>query len=166
MQWSVLRLLDGSGRLAKRGAMRDIGIMLHIAKLAVGARDVAQLRDFQATRAAAQPPLRHRTRNFPRRAPEVSDGGSLYWVVAGTMLVRQRVLDIIEDAWDDGSRCAALILHPELVLVAGRSTKAFQGWRYLQPADAPADMSSLALADGADMLPLRMRQDLRTLCLL
>ncbi len=146
--------------------MADISAMLHIAKLAVGIRDIAHLREVQAVRAAARPPLRHHTRNFPRRADEVTEGGSIYWVIAGVMQARQRIIEVAEDNWDDGSRCAALILDPELVPVAGRATKAFQGWRYLQPSDAPADLSSLAQAEGEEALPLRMRQELRALGLL
>ena len=80
--------------------------MLHLAKLAVGVRDIAHLRTLQAARAAAAPPLRHHTRSVPRRAAEITAGGSIYWVVAGAMVVRQRVLDVVEDRWDDGARCA------------------------------------------------------------
>ena len=96
--------------------------MLHLTKLAVGARDVEHLRAWQAERALQLPPLRHRTRNFPRRAAEVVDGGSMYWVLSGAMLVRQRVLDIMEDRWDDGRSCTAIVLHPDLVMVAARAT--------------------------------------------
>jgi hypothetical protein len=146
--------------------MADITAMMHIAKLAVGIRDIAHLREVQAARAAGHPPLRHQTRNFPRRAEEITDGGSIYWVIAGAMTARQRVLDVTEGEWDDGSRCAALILDPDLVPVAARATKPFQGWRYLQPADAPPDLSALAQADGEETLPPRLRQELRALCLL
>jgi len=140
--------------------------MLHIAKLAVGIRDIAHLREVQARRAEANPPLRHHTRNFPRRANEVTDGGSIYWVVAGTMLVRQRILEVSDGTWDDGTKCAALVLDPELVPVAGRITKPFQGWRYLAATDAPPDLASLAQAEGEAALPPRMRQELRALGLL
>ena len=51
--------------------------MLHLTKLAVGVRDIEHLRDLQAERAASNPPLRHRTRMFPRRHQEVLDGGSM-----------------------------------------------------------------------------------------
>ena len=78
--------------------------MLHLTKLAVGVRDIDHLRELQAERAGRNPPLRHRTRNFPRRHQEVIDGGSMYWVISGSMLVRQRIVDIIEDRRDDGSR--------------------------------------------------------------
>ena len=97
--------------------------MLHMMKLAVGIRDIAHLREAQAERARTRPPLRHFTRSFPRRAAEIIDGGSLYWVIGGAMVVRQRILDIVADHWDDGTACAGLVLSPDLIAVAGRPTK-------------------------------------------
>jgi hypothetical protein len=140
--------------------------MLHLAKLAVGIRDIAHLAQVQAARSQRDPPLRHQTRNFPRRAAEVIDGGSLYWVVAGTMLVRQRISDIVEDQRGDGSRCAAIVLAPALVPLRGRPTKAFQGWRYLTTADAPPDRPAGAAAAGEDDLPPALLRELQTLGLL
>lgn len=140
--------------------------MLHLMKLAVGVRDIAHLREVQARRATQDPPLRHQTRSTPRRAAELVAGGSIYWVVAGTMLVRQRVLDVVDDRWDDATRCAGLLLDPALVPVEGRPVKAFQGWRYLTDADAPADVSAHGPARGADGLPDGLRRELRALCLL
>ncbi len=140
--------------------------MLHIAKLAVGIRDIAHLRQVQALRASQEPPLRHRTRSFPRRAEEITSGGSIYWVIGGAMLVRQRVLEVIEDRWEDDTRCAGLLLDPALIPVEGRPTKAFQGWRYLADADAPADVSAQGPACGADGLPEELRRQLQALCLL
>jgi hypothetical protein len=143
-----------------------IACMLHLAKLAVGIRDLAHIAEVQSERQRTRPPLRHLTRNFPRRAAEVIDGGSLYWVIAGTMLVRQRIRDIREDAWEDGTRCAALVLDPELVPLLGRPTKPFQGWRYLAATDAPPDQAALPEAIGVEALPPRLRQDLEALGLL
>jgi len=140
--------------------------MLHMTKLAVGVRDIEHLRELQAERAEHNPPLRHRTRNFPRRRDEILEGGSMYWVVSGAMLVRQRILDIIEDRWDDSSACAGLILDPLLVPVAGRAAKPFQGWRYLPADDAPPDLATLRPARGEAALPPGLRQELRALCLL
>ena len=138
--------------------------MLHISKLAVGIRDIAHLRQVQAERAVLQPPLRHRTRNMPRRRDEIVGLGSLYWVIAGTLLVRQPIVGIIEDTWEDGSRCAGLLLDPVLVQVEGRPVKAFQGWRYLVHADAPPDLSAEDLAP--DAMPVALRNELRALCLI
>ena len=140
--------------------------MLHLTKLAVGVRDIEHLRGFQIARAEHSPPLRHRTRSFPRRHQEVIDGGSMYWVINGCMLVRQRIIDIVEDRRDDGSACTGLVLDPVLVPLAGRPTKPFQGWRYLLPEAAPPDLALSPRALGEDDLPPALRRELRVLCLL
>ena len=133
---------------------------LHLTKLAVGIRDIAHLQDVQG------PAPQHHTRSFPKRAGEIKDGGSLYWVVRGVVLVRQRVLDVREDRWDDGTRCAALVLDPALVPVQARLCKPFQGWRYLHGDAAPADVTAGDPAIGADGLPPALRRELQALCLL
>ncbi len=140
--------------------------MLHITKLAVGIRDIDELRAWQTERARIDPPLRHRTRNAPKRRDEVLAGGSIYWVVSGTMSVRQRLLDIVDDTRQDGSACTALVLDPELVPLEGRVTKPFQGWRYLKAEDAPADMRDLGPVLGMGDLPAELRRELRALCLI
>jgi len=96
---------------------------------------------------------------------EIVEGGSIYWVIVGVMLVRQRIVEIRPDTWDDGTACAALLLHPELVPVEARAMRAFQGWRYLTAADAPADLDA---SDGSAEhgLPDTLRADLRRLALL
>lgn len=140
--------------------------MLHLTKLAVGVRDTDHLRELQAVRMRNFPPLRHRTRNFPRRRAEVITGGSMYWVIAGTMMARQRILDIIEDHRDDMTACTSFILDPELIALAGRPTRPFQGWRYLDADDAPPDMAALGAVTGLEALPAALRIELRALCLL
>jgi hypothetical protein len=140
--------------------------MLHITKLCVGIRDIDELRGWQAERSRVDPPLRHRTRFAPKRREEVLDGGSIYWVVNGTMLVRQRLLDIIEDTRKDGTPCTAFVLHPDLVPLEGRITKPFQGWRYLKAEDAPADMPDYGPVLGTGDLPPELRRELRALCLI
>ena len=140
--------------------------MLHIAKLAVGVRDIDHIRALQAERLRTNPPLRHRTRNFPRRGKEVLDGGSLYWVISGSMLARQRIVDIVEDQRDGGEKCAALLLDPEVVPLIGRPTRPFQGWRYLAAEAAPADLDQAVLALGEELLPPVLRRELRALCLI
>lgn len=139
--------------------------MLHLIKLCVGVTDTAHLAALQAARLAAGQTLRHRTRNFPRRAAEILDGGSLYWIIAGVVCVRQHITDIVDDARDDGTRCAALLLDRQLVPVAGRRTKPFQGWRYLAAADAPPDLAAGTIA-GLDALPPHLLRELRALGLL
>jgi hypothetical protein len=139
--------------------------MLHIVKLAVGVRDLAHLAEIQHARAKSDPPLRHRTRNTPKRADEIITGGSIYWVINRAILARQRITAIIRDHWDDGSACAGLVLDPELVRVAARPTKPFQGWRYLNAADAPADLA-IGGSSGVEELPEALRLALSQLALL
>ncbi len=127
-------------------------------------RDIAHLAQLQSLRDAREPPLRHRTRNKPKRADELCDGGSIYWVIAGVLQARQRVTEILDDHWEDGSRCAGLVLDPALVRVEARAMKPFQGWRYLPPADAPADIPDADV--HGDVLPQEMRLALARLALL
>jgi hypothetical protein len=140
--------------------------MLHVAKLAVGVRDIDHLRALQADRLRTQPPLRHRTRNFPRRRNEVLDGGSLYWVIGGSMLARQRIADIVEDERDDKTPCTSFLLDPALVPLIGRATRPFQGWRYLNPEAAPADLDADIPVMGVEALPAVLKRELRALCLI
>lgn len=140
--------------------------MLHLTKLAVGVRDIDHLRELQDARRREDSMLRHRTRNFPRRRLEVIDGGSMYWVIAGTMMARQRILDIVEDRRADQTVCASFILDPAIVPLSGRPTRPFQGWRYLDADDVPADMRDLGSIVGLESLPAAMRHELRALCLL
>lgn len=140
--------------------------MLHLCKVAVGVRDIAHLRQLHAACLCEERLLRHRTRNRPRRAEDITEAGSLFWVIGGLMLVRQRIMDIQPDQWDDSSPCTSLVLNPELVPVVPRPMKPFQGWRYLEAANAPADLPQTAMAAGEADLPAEMLRALRSLCLL
>lgn len=141
--------------------------MLHLIKLSVGPKDVAALTALQQDRLRTDPPLRAWTRMFPKRIDEVTAGGSIYWVVGGFVRVRQRILGLREEAWDDATPCAALLLDPVLVPVEARPMKAFQGWRYLKPEEAPPDIAQdRPAALGLDLLPPKLRRDLAELCLI
>lgn len=141
--------------------------MIHLIKLSVGPKDVAQLASLQAQRLANDPPLRHQTRMMPKRGQELADGGSIYWVLSGHVLVRQRILEVQPDAWDDRTACAAIILDPKLVPVAPRPQKPFQGWRYLLPEAAPPDLPSYgAPGEGVGKLPPHLERELRILGLI
>jgi len=143
---------------------------VHLIKLCVGVDTVAELAEWQVERltrlerAGKTPELCHRTLQAPRRRDEVLDGGSLYWVIKGFVLVRQRVLDLRPDTKDDGTACCGIVLDAELVATRPHPRRAFQGWRYLEAADAPRDAK--VLADRPDEMPPAMRDDLRELRLI
>ena len=136
---------------------------LHLVKLCVGCRDIAHLGAFQKARLEATGRNAHVTRMVPRRAREILDGGSLYWVINGMITVRQRIVAIEPFVDDDGVKRCRLELDPELVPVRPVPRRPFQGWRYLEDADAPPDMDGL---EGDEDLPEEMRRDLGSLGLL
>ena len=90
----------------------------------------------------------------------------MYWVIAGAMVARQRILEIREDKWEDASKCTALILDPVLVPVTARLMKPFQGWRYLSEADAPPDITAPRRTRGTSAMPPELQRALRELCLI
>ncbi len=126
---------------------------IHILKLCVGAEAVEELIAWQKTRAAQNPDglPRHVTRMWPRRADEVLDGGSLYWVFKGLVLARQRILRLDEVPGADGITRCGLVLDPDVVRTEPQPRRPFQGWRYLRPGDAPRDLP--APREGDDPLP-------------
>ncbi|WP_417231501.1 DUF1489 family protein [Brevundimonas sp.] len=116
---------------------------LHIIKLCVGVARVETLE----RRAAKNQWLIVPTRMTPKRATEIEDGGSLYWVMKGSVVCRQRVLDIIPaGAGKTGAKCQ-IHLSNEVVRTAPQARRPFQGWRYLEPKDAPPDLSTLDPGD-------------------
>lgn len=143
---------------------------LHIVKLCVGVDTVEELADWQKKRRAQQrragqkPVTRHVTKMMPKRADEVLDGGSLYWVIKGVIRVRQRIIAINPGFLKDGEPKCELRLDAKLVQVVPRAMRAFQGWRYLEAADAPRDLE--ALGRGAANMPPRMAEELRSLGLI
>ena len=68
----------------------------------------------------------------PKRADELLDGGSIYWVIRGEILCRERILDIRPFVDKDGIGRCRLVLDPQMRAGASRGPyRAFQGWRYL-----------------------------------
>ncbi|MBE9606217.1 DUF1489 domain-containing protein [Acetobacteraceae bacterium H6797] len=146
--------------------LRYIWPVLHLIKLSVGPKDLADLQARYINRLARGERLVHQTRMFPRRADEILAGGSIYWVIAGAVRGRQKLLAIEEQKGDDGHPCAGLVLDTRLVPVRPRLHKPFQGWRYFKPEDAPPDMAGEEEASGIDALPPALRRELEAVGLL
>ena len=149
---------------------------LHLIKLCVGVEDVAHLARIQHARtkggeagargALGDGRLVHVTRQMPRRADELLDGGSIYWVIKGVIQVRQRLSALEKIVTDDGRPACALVLDPALVEVRPRSFRAFQGWRYLEGDATPGDLPGGTRVGKGDALPKDMVRELRDLGLL
>ena len=133
---------------------------LHILKLCVGAASVEDLLAWQASTPSPFPTgeRRHVTRMWPKREAEIVDGGSVYWVIKGAVLARQRILRLDRVDRDDGIRRCGLILNPAVIRTEPAPRRPFQGWRYLSEADAPRDLA--ALRPGDDRLPPGMAEAL------
>ncbi len=126
---------------------------MHLLKLSVGTESVDSLIRWQATRQAQTTeglPC-HVTRMWPKRESEVLAGGSIFWVIQGHIQCRQRVLRFDEVIGGDSIRRCAFVLDPVLVRTTVAKRRPFQGWRYLNPSDAPADLPQTRNDD--DTLP-------------
>lgn len=137
---------------------------LHIIKLCVGVSEIDELAVHQQARLARGEALFHRTRMMPRRQSEVLDGGSLYWVIKGSVQVRQLITDIVPVVGEDGIRRCRLMLDAELIATRPQPRRPFQGWRYLKADDVPIDLGPYD-RDNQD-LPPGMRAELVELGLL
>ena len=129
---------------------------LHLIKLCVGVESVEDLRAWRAQRAAQGFRSVCPTRQTPKRAAELLDGGSLYWVIKGQVLVRQAIDEIVTE--DSGPQPCRIYLKPELIETAPQPRRAFQGWRYLEPKDAPPDLDTEAFGDIPDDLARQLRE--------
>lgn len=77
---------------------------------------------------------------WPRREAELLNGGSLYWVIKGVIQARQTILRLDEVIGEDGIRRCGIVMEPEIIRTQAATRRPFQGWRYLEPADSPADL--------------------------
>lgn len=129
---------------------------LNMIKLCVGADTIEDLVEWQRTREPGDRWIM-RTRQTPKRAAELLDGGSLYRVFKGVILCRQAILAV--DTVGEGitARCEVTV-DPNIVRVAPTPRRAFQGWRYLTGQDAPPDLSVEAFGEAPPELVRQLRE--------
>lgn len=127
---------------------------VHMIRLCVGCDTIDELVEWQGRRGG--PWLLH-TRMSPKRTEELLDGGSIYRIFKGMILCRQRLLDIRTVSHAGASICE-IELAPEIIKVAPTPRRAFQGWRYLDPKDAPPDLSAAADEDIPEDLARQLRE--------
>ncbi len=136
---------------------------VHLKKLSVGSVSIDNLKNWQNRALKQGRPRIHPTRNWPKRADELLDGGSMFWIIKGQMIVRQPIADLIEVKREDGRPACGIVLHPELIPVWPRRVRIFQGWRYLETEDAPEDLPQ---TEDAAPMPAELAAELRELGLL
>ena len=138
---------------------------LHLIKLCVGCDSVEDLVEWIDWRLAdlkrqrKKPQHAHVTRMVPKRTAELLDGGSLYWVIKGSVQARQRLLAIEPFTDEEGIGRCRLVLEPKVVATDWQPKRAFQGWRYYETKDVPPDLRE---GQGND-LPPKLRAELAEL---
>lgn len=125
---------------------------LHLIKLCVGVSDPAEILDW----GRSERPVMH-TRMTPRRVEDLTDGGSLYWVIKGLIRVRQPVVEIRTVGAGAHARCE-VELGRVAFLTEPQPRRAFQGWRYLKDVEAPRDLSGVAEGDVPGELAAALRE--------
>ncbi len=140
---------------------------LHLTKCAVGCDSLEALRSGEKrwimTREDGKRAYRHRTRYLPKRALEIEDGGSLYWIIKSQLVARQAVLGF--EMMTEGAASFTLIhLNPDIIPLLPLPRKFHQGWRYMEAEDAPADLADSG--KGAEAMPPALLQELRALGLM
>ena len=109
---------------------------LNLIKLCVGCDTVEELLAWRREQARPGQPWILRTRQTPKRAPELMDGGGLYRVFKGFILSRQTILAVDTVGAGPARRCE-ITLSEAVALTVPTPRRPFQGWRYLSEADAP-----------------------------
>lgn len=150
---------------------RYIGFMaIHMIKLIVGCETLDQYALWQAQEVMdyhGQPAVPCWTRFSPKRADEIlHTGGSLYRVMKSRIVCRSRILGFeMVETKSHGTRCM-IMQDPEIITTVNAPHRPFQGWRYLEPAKAPADKGVFVLGENDDDPPPEMEEDLRAAGLL
>jgi hypothetical protein len=126
---------------------------LHMTKIAYSAESAASLKAWLESHADE---ALLTTRYLPKRHEEMA-GGSLYWIFEHALIGRSPLKGFAQR--EDGRW--HIRLAPLLIPVHTRPRRAHQGWRYLDEADAPADLGDGEAA--GDVLPARLIGELAKL---
>lgn len=141
---------------------------LHMIKLCVGCHTPEELQEWieftlEDKKRRGEPAEQfHTTRMIPKRVDELTDGGSLYWVMKGGVQCRQKLSDIRPFRDGEGIMRCRLVLEPTIIRTEWLARRPFQGWRYLASEDVPADVTETGTAE----LPDSLRRELAELGLL
>ena len=126
---------------------------MNLQKLSVGSVSIESLQKWQNTMVARRkaaglvPCHEHVTRMFPKQKEALLDGGSIYWVIKGQILCRNKIIGLEETRNGQGLKACSILMEPQLIPVQPAPRRAFQGWRYLKPEDAPKDLVGVGEAE-------------------
>ncbi len=139
---------------------------VHILKLCVGIDSIEHLTEVRRGREPllynGTPCNFHITRFRPKRAAEILDGGSIYWIIRGFVQLRQRIIALDPIETDSGTKCK-IIMDARIFRTESQPRRPHQGWRYLETPDAPGD---IAEPEKTDDMPEEISRTLREMGLL
>ncbi len=143
---------------------------VHLIKTAAGLQEIDQLIDRQAANRLkydGKPATYAYTRYMPKRAEDILEGGgSIYWILKNRIQVRQKILGFEIQTESDGMQWCQIIVEPQLYRTLAVQKRAIQGWRYLEPKDAPKDRGLYTPGQSQDEMPEAMADELKKLGLL
>jgi hypothetical protein len=123
--------------------------MLHMSRVAFGCNSLADLETIVDRRAQGGE-INLTTRYLPKRHAEILDGGSMFWIIKHQIVARAAIVAFREA---EGGK-TDIITKAHVIRVAPRPKRAHQGWRYLEPKDAPGDLYDAF--EGADAMPAEL----------
>ncbi len=145
--------------------------IIHLKKMCVGVQSIDEFESLIAQSLAQKEKLGqsvemiHTTKQMPKRALELLQGGSIYWIIKKKIQARQSFIDIRQDTDAEGKTFCQLVLDPQIIPVTPRRHGRFQGWRYLTLDKTPEDIGS-GDASGAEDMPAALKIELAALGLL
>ncbi len=131
--------------------------MINLIKLCVGVKSVIHLEELRKQRALSGQGVKngfvvHRTRMMPKRRDEIMNKGSLFWVIAGKVQCRQKIVNLEEVFNEEGKKYCDIIMEKEIIRTIPQPKRAFQGWRYLPQNDAPKDLDISVTEDSEKII--------------
>ena len=127
---------------------------MHLIKLAVGIKNIDQLRDRQAVRYKKYKKNIHITRLHPKKHEIIKNKGSMFWIINGYISARQKIVDFEKVEHDDGKFYCHIILDKKLIHTQVISHRPFQGWRYLNDKKTPKDLSVNELKNNGKLFKI------------
>ena len=130
--------------------------MLHLTKVAFGCTSLEDLSERIEARGDV---VRLTTRYRPKRFEEII-GGSLFWILKHRLVGRSEIVAFDEA---EGGK-TDIVIKARVIATVAQPKRAHQGWRYLEAANAPADLG--AGSQGADALPAALAGELAAMGLI
>ena len=114
---------------------------MNLLKLAVGIKNIDELRERQIFNSHKYKKNIHITRLYPKKYEMIKKQGSMFWIINGYISARQKIIDFHKVEHEDGKFYCHIILDKNIIDTQVISHRPFQGWRYLINEKTPKDLA-------------------------